>query len=102
MREAVAHICELRDRAARTRFWDALYRMPLQELPGKHWRDTGVEHWRFLTGQDELMVCEDYEELNIYGPPELLQRVVAVAGGQGIGEPGTAADRPRCAASRRC
>ena len=82
MREAVAHICELRDNAARSRFWEALRGLGVDELPDKHWTDMGVEHWHFLIGSQELLVCEDYGELNIYGAPELVQRVVAVAGGR--------------------
>lgn len=82
MREAGAHICELRDAVTRTRFWSALRQMVLEELPDRHWTDTGVEHWRFRVGQEELLVCEDYGELNIYGPAELLQRIVAATGGQ--------------------
>jgi hypothetical protein len=93
MREAGVHVCELHDYAARTRFWDALRRMPIKVLPGKHWRDIGVEHWHFLIGTEELLVCEDYGELNIYGPPELVQQVVALTGGQIIGESGAADPR---------
>jgi len=94
MREAVAHICDLSDRAARTRFWSALRRMPIEELTAKHWQDIGVEHWHFLVGQEELLVCEDYGELNIYGVPELVSRVVAVSGGTVLGAAGAPTDLP--------
>ncbi len=67
-------ICELRDTKARTRFWNMLRMLGASEIEGLHWADTGVEHWGFRLGLDELSVCEDYGELILYAPPEILQR----------------------------
>jgi hypothetical protein len=70
-----ADICEPRDTVAIARF-KAVLETVGAELLDHAWA-VGVDHWRYRVGADLLSVFADAWSVDIEGPPELVQRVVA-------------------------
>jgi hypothetical protein len=68
-------ICELQDTVTRGRFWSVLSALGAEEIRAQHYSDVGVEHWTFRIGPDRLTVAEDYGELIIMGPVQLVSRI---------------------------
>jgi hypothetical protein len=59
---------------------------------GHEWA-VGVDHWRYRVGGDMLSVFSDAWSVDIEGPPELVQRIVAALQ-ENPAEQGAAVDRP--------
>ena len=68
-------ICGLSDGEACARFWSKFESLGALEIEELHWSDAGVQHRVFRLGQDELLVNEDYGELIVDGPTEVVERL---------------------------
>jgi hypothetical protein len=72
---AAVLICKLSDREACGRFWSKFESLGAVEVEDRHWSDVGVEHREYRLGLDVLLVREDYGELIVEGPTELVERL---------------------------